>query len=117
MGYVLIGTEASPFSGKARAYLKWKGVDFVERAAAPELHRRSSAPSLGSAVTPILLTPGGRAVQDTSNITDHVEAAHPSPSVYPAGAVQKLASLLLELYADEWLAIPATHYRWSSNEA
>lgn len=117
MGYVLIGTEASPFSGKARAYLKWKGVDFVERAATPEVYRDIIEPRIGYAVIPILLTPDGRAVQDTSDIIDHVETAQPSPSVYPAGAVQKLASLLLELYADEWLVIPATHYRWSYNEA
>jgi len=27
--------------------------------------------------------------------------------------VQRLVALLLELYGDEWLIIPAMHYRWS----
>jgi glutathione S-transferase len=117
MGYVLIGTEASQFSGKARAYLKWKGVDFAERTATPEVYRDIIEPRIGYAVIPILLTPDNRTIQDTADIIDHVEKVQPAPPVYPAGPVQKLASLLLELYADEWLVIPAMHYRWSYNEA
>jgi glutathione S-transferase len=117
MGYVLIGTEASQFSGKARAYLRWKGVDFVEKTATPEVYRDIIEPRIGFAVIPILLTPDNQAVQDTADIIDHVERAVPGPSAYPSGAVQKLASLLLELYADEWLIIAAVHYRWNYNEA
>ncbi len=117
MGYVLIGTEASQFSGKARAYLNWKNVEFVERTATPEVYRDIIEPRIGYAVIPILLTPDDRAIQDTADIIDHVEAARPEPSVLPSGPVQKLASLLLELYADEWLVIPAMHYRWNYNEA
>ena len=37
------------------------------------------------------------------------------PSVYPEGAVQKLVALLLEVYGDEWLLLPAMHYRWTYN--
>jgi hypothetical protein len=41
MGYVLIGTEASQFSGKVRAFLRWKGVAFSETTATPEVYRSS----------------------------------------------------------------------------
>lgn len=117
MGYVLIGAEASQFSGKARAYLRWKGVDFSETAATPEVYRDIVEPRIGFAVIPVLLTPDDKAVQDTADIIDYVEHAEKGPSVYPDSPVQKLASLLLELYADEWLVIPAMHYRWNYNEA
>lgn len=117
MGYVLIGTEASQFSGKARSYLRWKGVEFVEKTATPEVYRDIIEPRIGFAIIPILLTPDNQAIQDTADILDHVERAVPGPSAYPPGPVQKLASLLFELYADEWLVIPATHYRWRYNEA
>ncbi|HEX5008634.1 MAG TPA: glutathione S-transferase family protein, partial [Hyphomonadaceae bacterium] len=116
MGYVLIGAEASQFSGKARAYLRWKGIDFSEQTATPEVYRDLVEPRIGFAVIPILITPDGEAVQDSADIIDHVERAEAGPSVFPDGPVQKLASLLLELYADEWLIIPAMHYRWSYNE-
>ncbi|MDP3736626.1 MAG: glutathione S-transferase family protein [Hyphomonadaceae bacterium] len=117
MGYVLIGTEASQFSGKARSFLRWKGVDFAEQTATPEIYRDIIEPRVGYAVIPILLTPDGQAIQDTADIIDHIERSVPGASVYPPGPVQKLASLLLELYADEWLVIPAMHYRWNYNEA
>ena len=117
MGYVLIGTEASQFSGKVRSYLRWKGVDYIERTATPEVYRDIIEPRIGFAIIPILLTPDNQAVQDSADIIDTVERAIPNPSVYPKGPVQKLVSLLFELYADEWLVIPALHYRWNYNEA
>jgi glutathione S-transferase len=117
MRYILIGTEASQFAGKARAYLRWKGVDFEEKTATPEVYRDLIEPRVGFAVVPVLLTPDNHTVQDTADIIDYIERAEPGPSAYPDGPVQKLASLLLELYADEWLIIPATHYRWAYNEA
>jgi glutathione S-transferase len=116
MGYVLIGTEASYFTGKARAYLRWKGVDFSEKPATPEVYAQIIQPRVGFSVIPVLLTPEDRVVQDTSDIIDHIEGRMPTPSVYPPGALQKLVSLLFELYADEWLVIPAMHYRWTYNE-
>jgi glutathione S-transferase len=117
MGYVLIGAEASQFSGKARAYLRWKCVDFSEKMATPEVYRDLVEPRIGFAVIPVLITPDGLAVQDSADIIDYVERAEAGPSVFPDGPVQNLASFLLELYADEWLIIPAMHYRWNYNEA
>ena len=117
MGYVLIGTEASQFSGKVRAYLRWKGVDYVEKTATPEVYRDIIEPRIGFAIIPILLTPDNQAVQDSADIIDAVERTIPNPSAYPKGQVQKFVSLLFELYADEWLVIPAMHYRWNYNEA
>lgn len=116
MGYVLIGTEASQFSGKARAYLRWKGVDFADRQATPEIYRDIIEPRVGFPIIPVLLTPDDKVVQDTVDIVDHIERSADGPSAYPSGAVQKLVALLFELYADEWLVIVATHYRWAYNE-
>ncbi len=116
MGYTLIGTEASYFTGKARAYLRWKGVDFSETTATPDVYSEVIEPRVGFAVIPILLTPDNEIVQDTAEIIDYVEAHETGPPVYPPGAVQKFVSLLIQLYADEWLVIPAMHYRWTYNE-
>ncbi len=116
MGYILIGTEASQFSGKARAALRWRGVDFAETTATPEIYRDIIEPRIGYAVIPLLLTDDGQTIQDTADIIDFVDRAAPGPSIHPATPLQELVSLLLELYADEWLVIPAMHYRWSYNE-
>ncbi len=117
MGYVLIGAEASQFSAKARACLRWKGLAFEDRAATPEVYRDIIEPRIGYAVIPVLLTPDGQIIQDSAEIIDHVDHALPGPSVHPQTPLQELVSLLLELYADEWLVIAGMHYRWTHNDA
>lgn len=116
MGYVLIGTEASQFSGKVRAFLRWKGVAFSETTATPEVYRDTIEPKIGYPVIPVLLTDDGQAIQDSAEIIDFIDRATPAPSAHPSGSVQEFVSLLLELYADEWLIIPAMHYRWSHDD-
>lgn len=116
MGYVLIGTEASQFSGKVRSFLRWKGVAFSEAVATPEVYRDTIEPRIGYPVIPVLLTTDGQAIQDSAEIIDFVDRATPAPSARPSGPVQEFVSLLLELYADEWLIIPAMHYRWSHDD-
>lgn len=115
MAYVLIGTEASQFSAKARAHLRWKGVAFDERDATPEVYRDIIEPRVGYAVIPILQTQEGGVVQDSGEIIDHVDAHTPAPSSRPGTPMQELVSRLIELYADEWLVIAGMHYRWTYN--
>lgn len=110
--YQLIAAEVSLYSGKARAYLRYKGVPFEELFASYRVIREVVKPKTGLAMIPVLLTPEGEAVQDTTAIIDHVEARHAARAVYPPTPVLRLASMLLELYGDEWLVMPAMHYRW-----
>lgn len=116
MSYVLVGTELSHFTGKARALLRWSSVPFTERTATPEVYRDLIEPRVGYSVVPVLETPDGGLVQDTVDITDFIVGAFPGARIWPPGPVQKFVSLLFELYADEWLSLAAAHYRWSYNE-
>ncbi len=111
----LYGSEMSYFSGKARAYLRWKGVEFVEITPTPDIMKRDLLPVIGWPVIPVLKLADGKMVQDSADIISHIEAEHPAPSVMPAGPVQSFVSCLLQLYADEWLTLPAMHYRWTHN--
>lgn len=111
--YVLYGSEHSLYTGKARAFLRFKGVPFEERPATRDVYKTIILPRVGAPIIPVLATADDHYVQDTTEIIDYIEARHPQPSVYPQGAVQRLVALLLELFGDEWLVIPAMHYRWS----
>ncbi|WP_417497020.1 glutathione S-transferase N-terminal domain-containing protein [Maricaulis sp.] len=119
MSYTLIGTAVSLYTGKARGYLRWKNVPFREQLSTARTYKSVILPRVGWPVVPVLLhddgSEHGAVVQDTTEIIDYVEAHEPGPSVYPAGPVQKLAALILELFGDEWLVIPAMHYRWAYN--
>lgn len=119
MTYTLIGTAVSLYTGKARGYLRWKNVPFREQLSTVDVYKSVILPRVGWPVVPVLLHADGSehgvTVQDTTEIIDYVEAHEPGPSVYPDGPVQILAALILELFGDEWLVIPAMHYRWAYN--
>lgn len=115
-GYTLYGSEMSYFSGKARAYLRWKGVEFTEIAPSPELMKSEILPHIGWPVIPVLKTPDGEYVQDTADIIGHFEGVSDAHSAMPDSPLQKFVTYLLQLFADEWMTLPAMHYRWNHNE-
>ncbi|NBC19840.1 MAG: glutathione S-transferase [Alphaproteobacteria bacterium] len=115
MTYTLYGAEVSYFTGKARAFLDWKRVDYSEKPATRDVYREIIVPRIGWPVIPVVCGPDDELLQDTSDIIDLLDARHGPPSVFPETPVQKLVALLLELFGDEWLVLPAMHYRWTYN--
>lgn len=111
--YQLFGAQVSYFTGKARAYLRYKDIPFDEVLATREVYRNVILPRVGWAVIPVVITPEDETLQDTTDIIDALELRFPESPVYPATPRQRLAALLLEVYGDEWLVIPAMHYRWN----
>jgi glutathione S-transferase len=112
----LIGAEVSYYTGKVRAYLRYKDIPFVEIAATREVYRDVIVPRTGVRFIPVLISEDDIAVQDSTAIIDFLEQRYPDRGIYPTGAVQRLCALLLEIYADEWLLLPAMHYRWNVPE-
>ncbi|QTD55359.1 glutathione S-transferase family protein [Parasphingorhabdus cellanae] len=116
MAHKLYAAPLSLYSGKARAYLDWKDVDYEEVLSSGEVYKDIIVPKVGRPVIPVIDTDDGHTIQDTTCIIDHFEAVVPGPSVYPDTPKQRLVALLLETFGDEWLVIPAMHYRWNYNE-
>lgn len=100
----------SLYSGKTRAYLRYKKIPFEERLSSEDYGQIQA--HIGRKIIPVIITPEGEYIQDTTVIIDHLEEKFPAPSIYPDGPMQKLAALLMEVYGDEWLLLPAMHYRW-----
>lgn len=116
MTHKFYGGPLSLYSGKARAYLDWKGVDYEEILSSTEVYKTIIVPKVGRPVIPVMVTEAGETLQDTTLIIDHFEAEIGGPSVYPDTPKQRLVALLMEVFGDEWLVIPAMHYRWNYNE-
>ena len=112
----LIGAEVSYYTGKVRAYLRYKAIAFEEIAASAEVYRDVIIPRTGVRFIPVLISDDDVAVQDSTEIIDFLELRYPTEPVYPEGPVQRLAALVLETYGDEWLLLPAMHYRWNVAE-
>ena len=115
--YKYYAAEISYFSGKVRPALRFKDIPFEEIAPTPEIFQRVIIPRTGLAFIPVLETPAGEILQDTSFMLDELERLHPDPLLYPTTPVQRVVAYLLELYADEFGVLPAMHYRWSFPES
>lgn len=110
--YQLYGSEISLFTAKVRAYLAYKGIPFIDNM--PILQAWKLIPGLK--IVPIVKTPDDVTLQDSTEIIDFLERRFPESPIYPSTPKQRIASLILETYGDEWLPIAAMHYRWNHNK-
>ncbi|HET8869038.1 MAG TPA: glutathione S-transferase family protein [Aquabacterium sp.] len=110
--YTLWGGPLSLYSGKVRSYLIKKGLPFREFFAShPEFTTRLR-PIVRLSVTPVVETPAGDVLQDSTEIIDFLESSLPERSLTPKGALQRAVARLIDAYATEHLLLPAMHYRW-----
>jgi glutathione S-transferase len=114
--YTLYGWHLSYFTGKALCYLRYKQVDHVIKAVNLFTLTRTIKKKTGAAVMPVLKTPSGEWIQDTSEIIDYIESLHHMNPVTPNTPVQEFASMLLEAWGDEWWVPIAMHTRWNYPE-
>jgi glutathione S-transferase len=111
--YTLYGAPMSLYTGKARAYLMFKNLPYIEVFSSLKVYKTIIVPKTGVRFVPVVQTPENEYLQDTAQIIDTLEQRHPECSVTPTTPKQKLVSYLFETWADEWLVIPAMHYRWN----
>jgi glutathione S-transferase len=110
--YRLFGSELSPYSVKVRAYLRYKALPHTwivrNETTQAEFARRARLPLM-----PLLLTPEGEAMQDSTPILERLEARHPDPPMGTDDALLAFMSALIEEWADEWGNKWMFHLRWA----
>jgi glutathione S-transferase len=108
----IFGSELSPYSVKVRSYFRYKKIphEWVPRSSAnqEEFQRHAKLPLI-----PLVVTPEGQGLQDSTPILEHFEKLRPEPSIHPADPTLAFLSVLVEEYADEWGNKPMFHYRWT----
>jgi glutathione S-transferase len=110
--YRIYGAEMSPYSVKVRSYFRYKGIAhrwIVRNAESEEEYQKYAK----IPIIPLVVTPEGRGMQDSTPIIEHLEALHPEPSIHPREPVGAFVSALLEEFGDEWGNKWMFHYRWA----
>lgn len=108
----IFGIEMSPYSVKVRSYFRYKAIPHewivrnVETQA--EYQKYAKLP-----IVPLVVTPEGEGIQDSTPILERIESAHPEPSIHPGDPVAGFVSALLEEFGDEWGNKWMFHYRWA----
>src|SRR5258705_1217988 len=111
-GYRIFGAEMSPYSVKVRSYFRYKAIPYqwilrnADSQAEYEKHARMP-------IIPLVVTPEGRGIQDSTPIIDAIEKLYPEPSIHPDETVAGFISALIEEFGDEWGNKWMFHYRWA----
>jgi glutathione S-transferase len=109
--YRLLGANASPYSMKMRALLRYRRLAFIWEPASP--HLTEAFKQVKPAVVPVLVYPDGTYGNDSTPLAHDLERRHPGVrSVVPTHAADAFYCDLLEDMADEWGTKCMFHYRW-----
>ncbi|PID43059.1 MAG: hypothetical protein CSB48_07100 [Proteobacteria bacterium] len=109
----LLGWDVSPYTVKVKSYFNFKKIPYDYKPPNVYTLSRKVQPAAGKIIMPTVFRANGTMVQDSSVIIDVYEADCKEPAVIPETPDQAFASLLVELFADEWMPLAALHYRWN----
>lgn len=110
LDYTVYGFELSYFTRKMEAALRLHGVPFRRRSKTLLNWRRLERLS-GCRKVPIVVTPEGRALSDTTPIIDQLDTVQPARRLFPGG-VDGIVVRLVEEWLDEWFPRTVLHFRW-----
>ncbi len=114
--FVLWGTPHSLYTGKARSCLIKKGLSFVERCPSHTDYKARVRPAVGMVTFPVLQTPQGQFIQDSTDIVTYLDALDSSTSLTsmtPSTPLQTVVARLIDGFGLEGMLQTAMHYRWS----
>ena len=110
--YRIFGSEMSPYSVKVRSWFRYKQIahEWIVRNAsnAADFSKYAKIP-----VIPLVVTPAGEGMQDSSPVIEKLETAFPAPAIQPADPTLAFLSALIEEFGDEWGNKWMFHYRWA----
>jgi len=108
----IFGAEMSPYSVKVRSYFRYKGIphQWIPRntETQAEYQKYAKLP-----IVPLVVTPSGEGIQDSTPILERFEALHPEPGIHPSDPPSAFVSALLEEFGDEWGNKWMFHLRWA----
>ena len=104
----------SYFTRKLTGYLDYKGLPYRLRRFANANPAARAAGWPGA--MPVVMTPDGEFMWDTTAMIHHLESRFPEPRVLPADPVLRFIDYVLEDALDEWFYRPAVGSRWFYEE-
>ena len=110
INYRVHGMMQSYFTRKMTGYLDYKGIRWAFRRFTGTSPEAMAAGFPGG--MPVVQTPDGEFMWDSTAMIHHLELRFPEPAVLPADPVQRFICYVLEDAADEWLYRPAVGTRW-----
>lgn len=112
--YVVYGAPISLFTRKLEAAMRFYRAPHTLVAKQPQAADEVAMRS-GTHQVPVLHTPDGWMIADTTPILDLLDARFPARRLFPPGPLGVLVHVVEEIL-DEWFARTMVHYRWHYDE-
>ena len=114
--YILWGANWSLYTAKVRPYLIKKGINYVELNPSHPHFNERVVPQIGHFTVPVVETPAGEIIADSTEIIEYFEKHYPEYSMTPEDKTVEALAWLIHSYGSEGLHKPAMHYRWNTTE-
>lgn len=114
MTWKIYGSPISLFTRKLEAAFEAYGIDFVVQQKDAG-NRATLEARAGTHQVPVLETPHGWMLADTTPILMWLDALRPQRALFPHGALGVLVHVIEEVL-DEWVSRVMVHYRWHYDE-
>ena len=113
--YILWGASWSLYTAKVRPYLIKKGIDYVEINPSHPHFNDSIMDKVGYFTVPVLETPDGDVIADSTEIMEFLESKYPALPMLPADKSLAALAHLIHSFGSEGLTKSAMYLRWNTS--
>ena len=113
--YILWGANWSLYTAKVRPFLIKKGIDYVEINPSHPRYEETIMQKVGYFTVPVLETPDGEIIADSTKIMEYLDAKYPSPPMLPEDKSLAALAHLIHSFGSEGLTKSAMYLRWNTS--
>jgi len=113
--FVLWGANWSLYTAKVRPYLIKKGIEYVELNPSHPHFNESVLPRIGHFTVPVLESPDGDLIADSTEIMEYLEPRFSNPPMLPEDKSLAALAYLIHSFGSEGLTKSAMYLRWNTS--
>lgn len=113
--YLIYGVDPSYFTRMVEAAARYMRIPHRALPKSPDVRERLEARS-GTHLIPVMETPEGWVVHDSTFIIQLFDMRFPDRAVIPHTPAQRILCRVLDDWIDEWFTRAALHFRWVEDE-
>jgi glutathione S-transferase len=113
--YILWGANWSLYTAKVRPYLIKKHIEYVEIGPSHPHWNDHVLPAVGYFTVPVLETPDGDIIADSTEIMEFLEPKYPHLPMLPADKTLAALAHLIHSFGSEGLTKSAMYLRWNTS--
>ncbi|WBQ13140.1 glutathione S-transferase N-terminal domain-containing protein [Hyphomonadaceae bacterium BL14] len=114
--YMIYGCDPSYYTRMVEAAMRYMRVPHQALQKSPDVRDRLEARA-GTHLMPVVETPEGWVIHDSTYITQLLDMRFPGQTVIPRSPVQRILCRVLDDWIDEWFVRAALHLRWIDDGA